>query len=280
MKLANLFKQDDRTLIENYARGRTQTSYLGDHTALCCVLGELLMYVDTRDASLTPHMLMNGYWEMWVSQAIASYVKPGMRCIDVGANCGYFTLLLAELVGDQGLVCAYEPQERLADLVRRSLHVNGFGKQGMVEEQAVGDAMGSSCVLNTIPHLMGSASLLALSEPHVEQVTVSMVTLDDTGWGEEDSPPVDFVKIDIQGLEMQALAGMRKLIARSPKIAIAMEFTPSDHERPEAALLKIQEEFGLRLGEIGTDGLVRPIAIVDAAKTDVGFRMLWLTRAS
>lgn len=280
MKLSALFKQEDRTLIENYARQRTQSSYLGDHTALCRVLGELLMYVDTRDLSLTPHMLLNGYWEMWVSQAIASYVKPGMRCIDVGANCGYFTLLLAELVGEAGLVCAYEPQRRLADLIKKSLTVNGFNKPGMVEQVAVGDYAGKA-VLNTLPGMTGSASLLGLCEPTMESESVSIVAIDDDGWGAEDSPPIDFMKIDIQGLELKALMGAKKTIARSPKIAIAMEFTPSDHDKPEAALLTIQGELGLRLGEIGTDGLIRPITIVDAAKVELGgFRMLWLTRAS
>lgn len=278
MKLSSVFRQEDRTLIENYSRERCRSSYLGDHTALCRVLGELLMYVDTRDLSLTPHMLMNGYWEMWVTQAIASHVKPGMRCIDVGANCGYFTLLLTELVGPTGLVCAYEPQRRLADLIEMSLTVNGFGKQGMLECAAVGDYDGKA-VLNTLPTMSGSASLLNLAEPAVAHDTVDIVTLDGTGWG-EDSPPVDFVKIDIQGLEMKALYGMRKLIARSPKIAIAMEFTPSDHEDPGRELLRLQE-WGLLIGEIGTDGLIRPITIVDAAKAEPGgFRMLWLTRAS
>lgn len=279
MKLKSLFQQEDRTLIEKYCRSNWQYAYLGDHTGQCRVLGELLMYVDTRDLSLTPHMIMNGYWEMWVSQAIASFVKPGMRCIDVGANCGYFTLLLAELVGPTGIVEAYEPQERLADLIKKSITVNGFGKQAMVQCSAVGDYSGST-VLNTLPGMTGSASLLGLCEPRMESESVRIVSLDDMGWGQENTPPVDFVKIDIQGLEMKALAGMRKMIARSPKIAIAMEFTPTDHQDPEAALLTIQEEFGLRIGEIGTDGLVRPIAIVDAAKTDPGgFRMLWLTRA-
>jgi FkbM family methyltransferase len=276
MKLSSLFRQEDRSLIEKYCRESTRSAYLGDHTALCRVLGELLMYVDTRDLSLTPHMLMNGYWEMWVSQAIASHVKPGMRCIDVGANCGYFTLLLSELVGPTGLVCAYEPQQRLADLIQRSLTVNGFGKQGMLDRSAVGDYRGKA-VLNTLPTMMGSASLLGLSEPGVAQESVEITTLDEAGWAEEKTVPVDFVKIDIQGLEMKALAGMRKVIAKSPKIAIAMEFTPTDHDDPEAELLKLQE-WGLVIGEIGTDGLIRPITIKAAADLNGGFRMLWLTR--
>lgn len=278
MKLSSLFRQEDRTLIENYARTRTQSSYLGDHTAVCRVLGELLMYVDTRDLSLAPHLLLNGYWEMWVSQAIASYVKPGMRCIDVGANCGYFTLMLCELVGDKGFVEAFEPQPVLAELLKKSITVNGFGKQAGVVQSAVGD-LNRSAMLCEHKTLMGSASLHGIADPDVSMRQVEMVTLDKIGYGEPVAPSIDFIKIDVEGYELKVLEGMQSLIKSSPKLAIAMEFTPLDHQDPEAALLRMQE-LGLVIGEIGTDGLIRPITIQEAARADSGgFRMLWLTRA-
>lgn len=277
MKLKSLFQQEDRTLIENYCEGRAKWGALPDGSALCRVLGDILMYVDTRDLSLTPHLLMRGYWEMWVTQAIASHVKPGMRCIDVGANCGYFTLLLSELVGDKGFVEAFEPQPRLVELLKRSIAVNGFGRQTSVVEAAVGDTNGSA-ELSEAPNLMGSASLRGLSEPGSTTRTVEMVTLDRIGFGEPLAPAIDLVKIDVEGLEMKVLAGMKQMIASSPKIAIVMEFTPIDHEDPAGELFRVLD-MGLTLGEIGTDGLVRPISIQDAAATTDGFRMLWLTRA-
>jgi FkbM family methyltransferase len=277
MKLSSLFRQEDRTLIETYCRDRARSSYLGDHTAICRVLGELLMYVDTRDLSLTPHMLMNGYWEMWVSQAIASYVKPGMRCIDVGANCGYFTLLLSELVGDKGFVEAFEPQPGLAALLKKSITVNGFGRQTSVVASAVGD-QNRPAMLTEHQTLMGSASLHGIADPDVSMRQVEMVTLDKIGYGEPVAPAIDFIKIDVEGYELKVLEGMQQLIQASPKLAIAMEFTPIDHQDPEKALLRIQE-MGLLLGTIGTDGLVRPITIQEAAVPDNGgYRMLWLTR--
>ncbi len=278
MKLKSLFQQEDRTLIENYCEGRAKWGALPDGSALCRVLGSIDMYVELRDISLTPHLLQRGYWEMWVTQAIASYVKPGMRCIDVGANCGYFALLMSELVGDKGFVEAFEPQPRLVELLKRSIAVNGFGRQTSVVEAAVSD-MNGSAVLSEAPNLMGSASLRGLSEPGATTRTVEMVTLDRIGFGEPLAPAIDLVKIDVEGLEMKVLAGMKQMIAASPKIAIVMEFTPIDHEDPARELLRVQE-MGLTLGEIGTDGLVRPISILDAAATAGGFRMLWLTRAS
>lgn len=283
MKLSSLFEQENRTLIERYCEERTKNAYHGDHTQYCRVLGEFWMYVDTRDRSLTPHLLSRGYWEMWVTQAIAAYVQPGMSCIDVGANCGYFTLLLSELVGSTGFVEAFEPQPRLVELLRQSVAVNGFGKQTQVTEAAVGD-MDRAAMLTEHASLMGSASLNGLAEPlsEVSMRQVRLVTLDGIGYGAP-APircPIDFVKIDVQGYELRVLRGMKELIAGSPKIAIAMEFTPTDHEDPAAALLEIQG-MGLQLGTIGTDGVVRSINIPDAVVPDTGsHRMLWLTRAA
>lgn len=276
MKLSALFKQEDRTLIEKYCQSSVWNAYQGDHVSLCRVLGEILMYVDTHDLSLTPHLLARGYWEMWVSQAIASYVKPGMSCIDVGANIGYFTLLLSDLVGEQGFVEAFEPQPRLCELLQRSISVNGFGRKAQVLQYAVSDVAGSG-TLTEHPRLMGSASLASMSGlPDISRRQVKVVTLDGLVPRER---PIDFVKIDVQGYELRVLRGMKQLILGSPKIAIAMEFTPADHEDPMSVLFEIQK-MGLLIGSIGTDGLIRSVTAQEASVPDTGgHRMLWLTRA-
>jgi FkbM family methyltransferase len=270
MKIRDLFAAEDRTAIEKYCRDQTQQGYLGDHTALARVLGRFLMYVDTRDLSLTPHLLMNGYWEMWVTQAIVDYVRPGMRCIDVGANVGYYSILLAELVGAEGFVTAYEPQERAYELLNKTARVNGA--RLVICEGAASSFCGNA-ELYTNPRLLGSASLAHAESLNASPDLIVRVTLDSMH-----RDTVDFVKIDAQGHEMQVLQGMQEVIRRSPKIAIAMEFSPSEHESPRASLETIQG-YGLQIRTIGTDGTVRPIALEDAAKADTGdHRMLWLSK--
>lgn len=280
MKLSNLFKQEDRTAIEKWCRSHVQQAYLGEHTALCRVLGQFLMYVDTRDLSLTPHLMMNGYWEMWVTQAIANYVKPGMRCIDVGANVGYYTLLLADLVGEKGRVVAYEPQKNLTELLARSLVINGLASRGIVHRVAIGAERQDSVTLHSIEGFMGSASLSLVPMLNGDPGFTFKRTTSETRVMTlaPQHERVDFVKIDVQGHEMQVLEGMRDLIDRSPGIAIAMEFTPSEHGDPLAALQVIQS-YGLKIETIGTDGVVRPVPLSEAAAPDTGdHRMLWLTR--
>ncbi len=72
-------------------RALCESAYLGDETALCRVLGRYKMFVDTSDNSLSPHLMLDGYWEMWLTEALARAIRPGMTVVDVGANLGYFT---------------------------------------------------------------------------------------------------------------------------------------------------------------------------------------------
>jgi hypothetical protein len=66
------------------------------------------LFVDTRDLSLTPEIILNGCWEPGVTRGLSSLVKQGMTVVEVGANVGYFTTLLGWLVGPQGSVFAFE----------------------------------------------------------------------------------------------------------------------------------------------------------------------------
>ncbi len=89
----------------------------------------------------------------------------------------------------------------------------------------------------------------------------------------------DFIKIDVEGAEgdvWQALAGVR---AESPDLTLCMEFTPSQHEKPDRFLAKIMDD-GFELGTVGHDGVPRKIPFDEALVPDTGgFRMLWLTRS-
>jgi len=76
---------------------------------------------------------MDGFWESWITLAVARHLRPGSRRIDVGANCGYFTALFASLVGSAGRVWAWEPNPDLARDLRESIRLNGYGSVALAE---------------------------------------------------------------------------------------------------------------------------------------------------
>lgn len=81
------------------SRKRSRRATCGEHQLLCRLLGVFLAFVDTRDLMLGPRLVLDGFWEAWVTLAIARHVQPGSWCVDVGANHGYYTLLMAAACG-------------------------------------------------------------------------------------------------------------------------------------------------------------------------------------
>jgi hypothetical protein len=104
---------------EAIIRSLCRNAFLGNATSLCTVLGRYKMFVDSEDVGLSAHLLMDGYWEMWATEVMAQLIKPGMVVADVGANLGYYTVLMGELVGETGAVHAFEPNPAMTRSPRR-----------------------------------------------------------------------------------------------------------------------------------------------------------------
>jgi FkbM family methyltransferase len=236
----------DRTTLESISRENCQTLYLGDKTALCRVLGKYIMFVDTEDIGITPHLCFNGYWESWITMAMARTIEPGWRAIDIGANHGYYTLIMADCVGPDGAVLAFEPNPRLADLLKRNIDVNGFPRSTTLLSKAVSNESASR-VTFVIPEgnrsmngtLCGAVSGAADKVFEVETITLDEATKD---W-----PRVDFIKIDAEGAEEGIWRGMRRTLEQNPGITIIMEVNSLKYRDPLAFIRDIQDaEFSLR----------------------------------
>ena len=100
------------------SRDHSRALYIGDQMVLCRVLGKYLMYADAQETGITPHLAMDGYWESWITRALAWTVRPGWHCLDVGANHGYYTLVPADGACPEGRVTPIEPTPKLAELLR------------------------------------------------------------------------------------------------------------------------------------------------------------------
>ena len=115
-----------RVEAEAEIRACCKTAFLGDHEAIARILGRYKIYVDTRDIGISSHLMMDGFWEMWVTEAMMKLVRRGSVVADIGANLGYFTLLLADLTGAEGRVLSFEPNPNLASRLSKSIEINGF----------------------------------------------------------------------------------------------------------------------------------------------------------
>jgi FkbM family methyltransferase len=195
-----------------------------------CLLG--MIYVDTRSVDIGSHLLLGGLWEPNYVTAFCNTLKPGDVVLDVGANHGVYALLAAQRIAPQGHVYAFEPATNFFQLICASVSINGLEGLVTVERLAVAEAARE---MNLVfdPHWSGGAYLAADVEDapgaqrsgRVETESVRCVALDEH-FGDR-LAKIDAMKMDIEGAEGLALKGMTKLIERSPRVKIMMEFCPT-----------------------------------------------------
>jgi FkbM family methyltransferase len=250
----------ERDGIEDFCRQQCQVAPIDEKTALCRVLGKYLMYVPLDDDSMSPHLMLNGYWETWLTQAVARYVKPGMACVDVGAALGYYTLLLADLVGEKGRVEAWEPNELAMRLLRRSVRLNGYGDRVALVEK-VCSRTESNDFEQKQPSRDWASTRFVRGVGRYEACSI------DTAWP---TGSVGFMKIDVEGHELAVWDGMLALFTRSPELAVLME----THAAGWGSFSQVKARLGpARVRAVDFEGKLAP---EPPAGSDPW--MLWITR--
>jgi FkbM family methyltransferase len=264
----------DRALLEVASRHESRAVYIGDQTVLCRVLGKYLVYADAQETGITPHLAMDGYWESWITTTLARTVRPGWHCLDVGANHGYYTLVMADGVGPEGCVVPVEPTPRLAELLRETLDVNGF-PHVTVAQQAATDTAGERLQLVVPARRSLNARLSQEVGPtdavaEVESTTVDALTRD---W-----PRVDLIKIDVEGAEESVWRGMQRTLADNPEIVLLLELNVERYNDPRG-FVGVIEDAGFRLRYIDTDAEIKDVTVDELLTRQVGQDwMLYLAR--
>jgi FkbM family methyltransferase len=248
-----------RAEMEEASRRSASPVYLGDHVALCRILSRYKFYVDTRDVTFGAHVLLDGFWEPWLTRFVARNVRPGAVVADVGANFGYYSLLLADLVGPEGRVWSVEPNPAAIAMLRRSVLLNGFAGRTTICEAAAGQGEAERATLWVPDGRPGGATLVdpeRSTPPDCTRVEVPAVALDSLLAAEE---RIDFIKIDAEGSEERILAGMAGLLARH-RPTIVLEFNAGWYADPRAFLDRLAAVYG-SIRHVGYDGEAEPVAL-------------------
>jgi FkbM family methyltransferase len=149
---------------------------------------------------------------------IQRWVRPGQTVIDVGANIGVHTLLLAQLVGPGGKVHCFEPDPQSSRWLLENVRLSGLD-QVTPWSLALGSRDGVA-ELHLDIKASRTTSLLSGWVPPIDhhsrqRMRVATARLDDLQIGK-----VDFVKIDVEGTELDVLAGARETIAASRPVVL------------------------------------------------------------
>lgn len=161
-------------------------------------------------------------YELGESAFVEGLVRDGMTVIDVGANRGYYAMLTSRIVGEHGRVIAFEPSPRDLRFLRANLLLNGCRNVSIVPI-ALGKEIGEAKLF--VPKGYSSGCNCLRSRAHEwpgYDVAVKLETLD--RWIDSSRVGnVDFLKLDIEGGELDVLEGAPALLERRPRPVILCE---------------------------------------------------------
>ena len=157
------------------------------------------------------------------TKIVKKYVHEGDVVIDVGAHVGYYTLLMAQLVGKNGKVYSFEPDPVNFELLKKSVEINGFENVVLIQK-AVSDTTekiklflgdNDSAINRIYDAKLGDAK---------KSIDVESVTIDE--YFKENDKLFNFIKIDSEGSEAKIINGMEKFLTKNRKLIMMTEFFP------------------------------------------------------
>lgn len=137
--------------------------------------------------------------------------------IDVGANFGKYTIVLARQLGDKGEVVSIEPEERSVDLIKKNIVLNNLENVRVIGK-ACSSKDGKATLWLEDTKYSGGLHSLKKNKDHVRKKTIDIEKLDSIV-ARLNLDRVDLIKIDVEGLESEVLLGAKKTLKKyHPKI--------------------------------------------------------------
>ena len=157
------------------------------------------------------------------TEIVKKYVHEGDIVVDIGAHVGYYTLLMAQLVGKNGKVYSFEPDPVNFQLLKKSVEINGFENVVLIQKAVsnitdkvklfLGD--NDSAINRIYDAKLGDAK---------ESIDVESIRIDE--YFKENDELVNFIKIDSEGSEIKIINGMKQFLSRNQELVMMTEFFP------------------------------------------------------
>jgi FkbM family methyltransferase len=201
--------------VKNYSFSHLQTDYAE-------VFGNKL-FLNKKGLALS--ISHYGTYEESEAKIMEEKIKVGNIVVDVGANIGLHTLNMARIVGNTGRVFAFEPDPSNFEILEKNVKINNY-QNIILEQKAVGDKNGRTTLYQS-DH-PGMHRIFPQTKQAKGQVQVELTSLDKYFIDSNLADKINFIKIDVEGLEFSVLKGMKNILKNNKKIKILFEFAPKN----------------------------------------------------
>jgi len=201
--------------VKNYSSSNLQTDYAK-------VFGNKLILSKKGLALAVSHY---GTYEELEAKIMEEKITVGSIVVDVGANIGLHTLNMARMVGNTGQVFAFEPDPSNFEILGENVKINNY-QNIILEKKAIGDKHGRTTLYQS-DH-PGNHRLFPQTKQAKGEVEVELTSLDKYFIDSNLAEKINFIKIDVEGLEFSVLNGMKNILKNNKKIKILFEFMPKN----------------------------------------------------
>lgn len=216
-------------------------------------------------------IFFRGYDDYGLAKVLKHLIRKGFQTMDVGANIGAYTLIMARAVGPEGRVAAFEPNPEMYGRLLYNLDLNRLATIVQTHPIALSAQPGIATLYlpTNASRNRGTASLVRYTHTQQPEIKVVVETLDRMaeGWTR-----CDLIKVDAEGSDFAVLEGSLQVI-RKFLPSLIFEFHPELWPEPEKhwnKLCGILAELGYKLYSIGTHrARLRPIVAAPPAERNI-----------
>jgi FkbM family methyltransferase len=233
------------------------------------------------DEYIQKRIYLYQYYEPECARVARRFMRTGGVVVDVGANIGQYSLLAAKLVGESGRVIAFEPNSKVLERLLHLVDINDFGNIEVIP-CAVSDTVGESLFYppplsgNTgtgslIPQEIGPSTNDMADRP--EPICVRTVRLDQVMESRGISE-ISFMKVDVEGFEMEVLRSLTSCLKRQCVHALMVEVWPDQYRNDGSSsndVFAYMRGFGYHAFVADWRGRLHSIKGVLAEETNVFF---------
>lgn len=201
-----------------------------------------------------PRVYEPGVWDHLKTNA-----RPGQVSLNIGAHMGIYAMALARWTTPTGRVFAFEPNPETRGALEKHVALNALQDRIEVLGQAVSDKPGHATFHATGQEGFSRLEARNPASPAGISLTVEVTTVD--VFCEERALVPDWITLDVEGFEIEALEGARRTIAAARRtLRIVVEMHPPLWKGPRGAERMDRLLTSLDLKPIGLTGQTNPVA--------------------